>query len=286
MSYKPAFSIDGSSMAVPTIRQSSLPEPSVTYELNEYKRKLEKRDSDFKRKERELAACQNELTKLKKDNQLQSTELISLADRNQQLQKSLTSTRETIGDLQNTLKDIADSTQSNEQLKKLESTLSKANRQIQSLSEEIVSLKNHPTTSVDAEERLALLQTLLNASKLSEDTLKTDITTLQLTFEKLQVKNKKFENETDELRKRMSNVQNLSSKHNAELEKKQQLINDGDNIRNHLKSEIDRLKSSLLVRNETNMSLRSQLEEYNDSQNAVASDEEKRLKEVIYVIYF
>jgi chromosome segregation ATPase len=280
MSYKPAFSIDGQSLAVPTVRQSSLPEPSVTYELNEYKRKLEKRDSDFKRKERELGACQAELTRLRKDNQSQSTEIVSLIDRNQQLQQSLNNARDTMSDLQNKLKDIADSDQSSEQLKKLEAALSKANRQVQILSEKKESLDSRPTTNIQLEEKLVLLQSLLNASKLSEDRLKTDITTLQLAFENLEEQNKRSANETDDLRKRISNTQNLSGLHNAELEKKQFLINDGDKIRSHLKNEIEKLKSSLLIRNETNLSLRGQLEDLNDNQQTNASDEEKKIKKM------
>jgi uncharacterized coiled-coil protein SlyX len=280
MTYKPAFSIDGQSLAVPTVRQSSLPEPSVTYELNEYKRKLEKRDSDFKRKERELGACQGESTKLRKDNQSQNSEIVSLTDRNQQLQQSLNNARDTISDLQNKLKDIADSDQSSEQLKKLEAALSKANRQVQIISEKNESLDSRPTTNIQLEEKLVLLQTLLNASKLSEDRLKTDITTLQLAFESLEEQNKRSVNETDDLRKRISNTQNLSGLHNAELEKKQFLINDGDKIRSHLKNEIEKLKSSLLIRNETNLSLRGQLEDLNDNQHSNTSDEEKKIKKM------
>lgn len=278
MSYKPAFSIDGQSLAMPTVRQSSLPEPSVTYELNEYKRKLEKRDSDFKRKERELGVCQTELTKLRKDNQFQSTELISLTDRNQQLQHSLNNARETVDNLQNKLKDVADSDQSSEQIKKLEAALSKSSRQVQILSEKNKSLDRRPTTNVELEEKLILLQSLLDASKLSEDRLKTDITTLQLAFEKLEELNTRFVNETNDLRKRISNTQNLSGLHNAELEKKQHLINDGDKIRIHLKNEIEKLKSSLLIRNETNLSLRGQLDDLNDNQHTNTSDEEKKRK--------
>jgi chromosome segregation ATPase len=185
MSSRTALSIDGQAVATPLARVQTLPEPSVTYELNECKRKLEKRESDLKRKERESSGFQSELVKSQKEFKSARAELSSIRERNEQLQHSLTTARETIATQETKLRDIEDSDLSNDRLKKTETALIAMSDKVKGLENELETLRKAPSTSLDDE--VGRLQTLLNLSKFSEDSLKTDVTNLQLASDKVRV---------------------------------------------------------------------------------------------------
>ena len=84
------LAVDGTGLASnPSVKPTTqahtivtLPEPSVTFELNEIKRKLERKEMDLKRKDKEIAGYQKEMLKLSKDIKIAEAEMKSLTERN------------------------------------------------------------------------------------------------------------------------------------------------------------------------------------------------------------
>jgi hypothetical protein len=60
---------------------AQVPEPNVTYDLNELKRKLERKEIELKRKEKEIIGYQKEISRGHKDVKLANAELQSFRDR-------------------------------------------------------------------------------------------------------------------------------------------------------------------------------------------------------------
>ena len=269
------LSIDGQSFAMPPLRTPTLPEPSTTCELNECMRKLEKRESDFKRKERESAGHQAESLKWRKEHKIVSSELASVRERNEQLQESLLGARTTIAAQTSALREIEDSAQSAERLKKLESSLNIASSKAKSLEMEMEALKRGPSVTGDSEVRR--LEVLLRLSKQAEDKLNSEVATLQYSNDRLKLENDQYEREIGDMRSRMTNSKNLVALHDEELERTLSMVTDRNTTIARLQDEAEKLQTALLIRTETNFVLRGQLDELNDTAVAVGTQEGEKL---------
>ena len=249
------------------------PQACASNEMLDVKRKLEKRTTDFLWKERESAGFQAELKKCQKDFKAASTDLQATKEHNEQLRQTLVSARATIASQNAELKEVEDSLHLTEKLKKTEASLSVATRKSRSLEAEIKSLRDKPPPPT--EEEVRRLTALLKRSALSEDILKTDVTTLQLKTETAQLKNKQFEFEIEDLRKRMENSKNLKVIHAEELDGKQVLIIEKSKIISSLKDENEQLQSSLLIRNESNTILQRKLDDMTIKYLTLERDEKR-----------
>lgn len=249
------------------------PQVTASNELLDVKRKLEKRTTDFLWKERESAGFLTELKKCQKDFKTTSTDLQATKEHNEQLRQSLASARATIASQNAELKEVEDSLHLSEKLKKTEASLSVATRKTRSLEAEIKSLRDKPPPPT--EEEVRRLTALLKRSALSEDILKTDVTTLQLKTETAQLKNKQFEFEIEDLRKRMENSRNLKVIHAEELDGKQVLIIEKSKMISSLKDENEQIKSSLLVRTESNTILQRKLDDMTIKYLTLERDEKR-----------
>lgn len=249
------------------------PQVTASNELLDVKRKLEKRTTDFLWKERESAGFLSELKKCQKDFKTTSADLQATKEHNEQLRQTLVSARATIASQNAELKEVEDSLHLSEKLKKTEASLSVATRKSRSLEAEIKSLRDKPPPPT--EEEVRRLTALLKRSALSEDILKTDVTTLQLKTETAQLKNKQFEFEIEDLRKRMENSKNLKVIHAEELDGKQVLIIEKSKMISILKDENEQMKSSLLVRAESNTILQRKLDDMTIKYLTLERDEKR-----------
>jgi hypothetical protein len=86
MNNKKDLTVDG--LAVPRTTVV-VPEPSLSYEYNELKRKLERKAIELKRKDKEIIGLQRDVNRLNELINVSSTECRSLLERNEKLQESL-----------------------------------------------------------------------------------------------------------------------------------------------------------------------------------------------------
>ena len=82
--------VDGSALQLGVAKVS---EPNVTFERDELQRKLEMREIDMVRKEKELHHANLEILRMQKENKLAAAEIQNLRDRNETLQQSLMNSR-------------------------------------------------------------------------------------------------------------------------------------------------------------------------------------------------
>ena len=87
---------------------------------------------------------------------------------------------------------------------------------------------------------------------------------LQL-FEKLQNSNLEYQDEIDNLKNKVGNSKNLTGKHNNEVERMEMIITERNATINRMKTDQEKLQSAVLIRNETNLVLRGQLDELNEN---------------------
>lgn len=237
----------------------SLSLSATANEVLDLKRKLEKRTTDVLWKERESAGHLAELRKSQKEHKSACAELQSCQELNEQLQQSLRNASATIASQRADLKEVEESIQLTEKLKKSESASSTAVRKVKSLEAEVKSLKEKSTPP--PLEEIKRLTALLKCSKISEDALKTDVTTLQLKTETADLKNKQFEYEIEDLMNRINNSKNLSHIHEEQLDEKHVLLIEKNRIITSSKEEIERLQSDILVSNELYTVLQTKLDD-------------------------
>ena len=114
------MAVDGTALNTSVLAQVS--EPNVTFERDELQKKLDKRDIDLMRKEKELHKCEMEVFRLQKEAKLSASENQNLRDRNETLQQSLMNARL----LSQNARDEAANAFNQNRIRELESALSAA----------------------------------------------------------------------------------------------------------------------------------------------------------------
>ena len=112
--------VDGDALRVSAIARVS--EPNVTFERDELQRKLDMREIDMKRKEKEVHHNSMEILRLQKENKLAAAEIQNLRDRNETLQQSLMNSRL----LSQNARNDAENVLNESRIRELESALSAA----------------------------------------------------------------------------------------------------------------------------------------------------------------
>ncbi len=250
---------------------ATIPEGSLTFEYNELKRKLDRKEVDYKRKEKECVGYQKEIARIHKEVKLSAAEMQSLRDRNDQLQQSLINSRL----LSQNARDDADSKLANSRIRELESALgasihkynlSEADNEsskqtilllqskLQNFESQVESLRNSESKAVDE------LVSYRTESKAKEAVLDEKLKTANSALKDLAEANITINRLRNEIEQRK-----LNSEQNEKT-----II--------ELKEDLRKLRSTLEVRSETNSVLRAQLEEINGSKFTISKDEMDRLK--------
>ena len=196
----PSFSIDGQSMSSSAPKQSTAPEANVTYELNELKRKLEIKEGDIKRKQRELLLRQDEVLKAQKENKSLIEEIQTVRDRNELLQQSLTTARATIASQSSQLEEAAEINKSVLRVKELETSLQDATKTIARMEGELIQLRS-TASQKDGSREMDRLRNTLDTAKKAEEKAKTEVFDMQFKLDRMQTDNASLNTEIETVRR-------------------------------------------------------------------------------------
>lgn len=250
---------------------ATIPEGSLTFEYNELKRKLDRKEVDYKRKEKECVGYQKEIARIHKEVKLSAAEMQSLRDRNDQLQQSLINSRL----LSQNARDDADSKLSNTRIRELESALGASIHKFNISESDNESLKQ---TVQLLQSKLQNFESQVESLRSSESkavdelvAYRTEAKTKEAVLdEKLKSANAAMK----ELNDANITINNLRN----EIEQRKLQSDQNERAFNDLKEDFRKLRSTLEVRSETNSVLRAQLEEINGSKFTISKDEMERLK--------
>lgn len=270
------LAVDGLAMNVTAASKSfketitSVPDPSLTFEFNELKRKLERKDIEIKRKDKEIQGYQKEVARLNKDSKLASSEMQSLRERNEQLQQSLMNSR-----IQSqSTKDDANSRHNTSRIRELESALGTATHKFDLSEVELEAAKK--TISV-VEEKCHELMKEIDLHKMEKDHTTKELDEM---LEKIHLADQVEESrrkKISELENAMQliNSSNLSCRDRMEtmtVEKEAQ-----DKVIADLREEVKRLKIMLTTRGDTNSALQNQIDEISRNNIFLTKKEHERL---------
>jgi hypothetical protein len=261
--------VDGDALRVSAIARVS--EPNVTFERDELQRKLDMREIDMKRKEKEVHHNSMEILRLQKENKLAAAEIQNLRDRNETLQQSLMNSRL----LSQNARNDAENVLNESRIRELESALSaaihkikKGETELETWTEKWKILDEKYTKSVD---ELETIQRNKNEHKSELEMAFAKVKTAQMLIAK-------HESENDKMRNRIADLDNDCLQLRDTVESKDTTI---DNIKRELlesKTDVAKLKSVLSVRSETNGVLRAQLEEINGNTFVITKQEMDKYK--------
>ena len=271
----PSFSIDGQSMGSSAPKQLTAPEANVTYELNELKRKLEIKEGDIKRKQRELLLRQDEVLKAQKEIKSLVEEVQTVRDRNELLQQSLTTARATIASQSSQLEEASEINKSVIRVKDLESSLQDATKTIARMEGELIQFRN-TASQRDSTKEMDRLRNKLDAAKKSEESAKTEVFDMQFKLDRIQADNGSLNTEIETVRRLLATARNQASLNAEACGKQDKTLMAKDSTIEELLTENERMKSSLRVRNETNASLRVQIEELHIQHQTKEMNEQER----------
>ena len=246
---------------------------ALTFEVEELKRLVEKKDVDVKRKDKEILSYQKEITRIHKEVKITAAEMQSLRERNEQLQTSLINSRL----ISQNVRDDLDNRLQSSRVKELESSLSSSLHKNKLLEDEnetksqtILSLQSQQSSLTCQKEEL--MKSEMKAVEENELLRKEIMTKEAVLNEKIR---KHIENSTND-----KNASNQVALLTAEIIEKKERIDRDDLLIKELRDELKSAKSALLVRSETNAVLRSQLEEFGDNKFNISKEEFDRLREI------
>ena len=244
-------------------------------ELNELKRKLEIKEGDIKRKQRELLLRQDEVLKAQKEIKSLVEEVQTVRDRNELLQQSLTTARATIASQSSQLEEASEINKSVIRVKDLESSLQDATKTIARMEGELIQFRN-TASQRDSTKEMDRLRNKLDAAKKSEESAKTEVFDMQFKLDRIQADNGSLNTEIETVRRLLATARNQASLNAEACGKQDKTLMAKDSTIEELLTENERMKSSLRVRNETNASLRVQIEELHIQHQTKEMNEQER----------
>lgn len=257
---------------VPT--EVAVPEPSMTFEFNELKRKLERKELDLKRKEKDAAGFQREIARLNKEMKHSAAELESLRERNEQLQQSLMTMK-----VQNQKSKVEseDTRQAAARIRDLEAALSSAAHKYNMSEGELEASKKS----------VHILEERLHASLNELDDLRSEMAKREKVAarneEDFRIATASVEDKDVIIQGMKATIVTLTSKSESQAAQIAELTSERNAHRSsiaELKKELKHLKSMLVVRNETNESLQSQLDDLNSNRVFLSKEDIERYKSI------
>ena len=231
--------------------------------MNELKRKLEIKEGDVKRKYRDIQNLQLEVTRHQKEIKALNEEVQTVRDRNELLQASLTTARATIAGQTAQLEEAAESNRSLLRVKEVEAALADATKTVARLENDVAQLRAKSADGLQKghASELERLRRQLEAAEKAEEAAKNDAFDSQLKMDRLTSDNAAYAKEIDTLRKNLSAARNQALCSADATGERDKALQAKERALEAALTETERLKSSLKVRNETNASLRADIEE-------------------------
>ncbi len=267
----PTYAVDGVSLRQSVIAQVS--EPNVTFERDEAYRKLDVREIEILRKDKELHQASIEAFRLQKESKLAQAEIQNLRERNESLQQALMNSRLLSANARNDAENVL----SESRIRELEAALSAAIHKIKKNEGELEmwqeKWKDTDTLYNTANSELQDIKDTKNEHRAELDQAYARVKTLQLLFNKQ-------ESEAEKLKNTIAHAEQDALNLRDTVESKQREIDQAGRDLAEAKSDVAKLKSVLQVRAETNGVLRQQLEEMNGNTFVISKKEMNKYKKM------
>lgn len=240
-----SFRVDGVAVTTSVKAQNASEQPESTVDISELKRRIERRDNENKRKDREVTLLQKEILTLTKD-------IHGLRERNDQLQHSLTNARL----LTATAREEAETRVTNNIIVDLENKLARSEKHN---SELMGDNEVHKVTIGGMQEQLHSAVTDVGVKNDDIVSLKEELYTANLKMKTLQIRLGEKDVELEARAAELEDTKRTARSLKGELEHKKTLLNTNERSIAELTTELKRVQASMLVKNETNSLLRSQV---------------------------
>ena len=258
MSDQRKLSVDGLSITAHSRTGAFDTSRTDNNELNDVRRKLEKKDAELKKRDKEVHSLQRELKSQSKDIQ-------SLRENNLLLQQSLNYFRE----------DVEKRMQHSRLITDLEENLEQANLKLQEKCSEMESIIK---TNADLTEKNNALTAALAVEDGERAELKSSLYTAEKSIEILTAQAEEKNKLVLDLRKELSDSKRTNIELKGTIEQERSMLNFKEQSIIDLTEDIKKLKSILIVREETIASLRSQLDEWRLTHLILSPEEMKKYK--------
>lgn len=235
-------------------------------DINELKRRIERRDGENKRKDREISLLQKEILSLTKD-------IHGLRDRNDQLQHSLTNARL----LTAASREDQETRITNELIVELEGKLARGEKAMNRTLGDLEELK--ATNSV-LEQQLREAVSDSEVKGLEISSLKEEIYRNSLQTKTLSIRINEKNAEMEKLRVSYDTATQSEKKLRSELEQKRTEICEHERTVAELRTENKRLLAANLVKHETNSLLRDQMADISQNSFVVSKEDFDKLKDM------
>ena len=248
-------------------------DPNILYEINELQRKLDRREMELKRKDKDVIMLQKEIARYQKDMKGATSEVQSIRERNEQLQQSLMNSRL----LSQDARDDAESRMTNARIRELEHGVSAALHKYNVIQGELevnkLEKRSIENENVNYLSRIELLERDFESNKKESYTQGLKLKTYEMRYkDKL--------NEFEELRKQtlIERKENLNSNNsNKALQKN---FDDKNEQIILLERELRSLKDTLGVRNESNAILREEMEDIHTKKHVINKTDMKHFQKI------
>lgn len=267
------LSIDGFAVSHAQKTTAVVTDPNVLFEISELNRKLERRELEIRRKDKDIISLQKEIARYQKDIKGSTNEISLIRERNEQLQQSLMNSRLLSQDarIDNEQKII------NNKIKELESALASSIHKNNVLQGEIDShllvIRNVENENRNLLSQIELNNTEINSYKQENYTLGLKLKTIEM---RLNDKNKEYEELKSEYIEKNNDINDKS----IGINKYKKIIEEKNLEIKNLENNIKKLQETLQIRTETNTILREQMEDIQGNKHILNKDEMKNLKNI------
>ena len=265
---KMSFRVDGQAMATNARTQNNAAAEQMesTVDISELKRRIERRDNENKRKDREISLLQKEILTLTKD-------IHGLRERNDQLQQSLTNARL----LTATSREEAETRITNNIIVDLENKLARSEKSNSEL------MGDNEVSKITVNGLQGQIHSALADVGVKNDeivTLKEELYTVNLKLKTLQIRLNEKDVEMEANVQELEDTKRTARSLKGEIEHKKTLLNTNERSIAELTSDLKRAQAAMLVKHETNSLLRSQVTEMGDKTLNVTPDEVANFKKI------
>jgi hypothetical protein len=263
-----SFRVDGQAMATNARVQNNAAAEQLesTVDISELKRRIERRDNENKRKDREVSLLQKEILTLTKD-------IHGLRERNDQLQHSLTNARL----LTATSREEAETRITNNIIIELENKLARSEKSNSEI------MGDNEVNKITINGLQGQLHSAVADVSVKNDeivALKEELYTVNLKLKTLQIRLNEKDVEMEENMKELEDTKRTARSLKGEIEHKKTLLNSNERSIAELTTELKRAQANMLVKNETNSLLRSQVTDMGDKTLNITHDDVANFKKI------
>ena len=258
--------VDGIAVATSNLHIQAQSDIDTAIDINELKRRIERRDAECKRKDREITLLQKEVLSLTKD-------IHALRDRNDQLQHSLTNARL----LTAASREDTETRITNEIIVELQEKLARSENSTSRILGDLEEARASKS-ALESQLRDAVADGEVKSREIAS--LKEEGYTGSLKCKTLAIRLQEKDSEMEKQRLAYEALRKVENRLKSELEQHKTEICEHERTIAELRSENKRLAAAGLVRLETNALLRDQMTDISQNSFVVSKEEFDKFKEM------